>query len=97
MRLHIRVTPQASRTGLAGIAVDPVGRHFLKVTVTTPAEGGRANAAAIRLLSKIWKFPKSAARIASGSTGRRKTLEIAGDPDDLAAVINRTLEQSSHD
>jgi uncharacterized protein (TIGR00251 family) len=97
VRLHIRVTPRASRTGVAGIAADPDGQHFLKVTVTGPAEAGRANVAVIKLLSKTWKFPKSAARIASGSTGRRKTLEIAGDPENLAAAINRTMERSRHE
>ena len=94
IRLSVRVTPGASRDGISGIAADADGGKYLKIMVTAPAEGGKANAAVIKLLSKAWKVPKSAITVASGATGRRKTLIIAGDTDRLAAAIQLTIDNA---
>ena len=62
--------------------------------VTAPAEDGKANVALIKLLSKAWRVPKSAIVVAGGTTSRRKTLDIAGDADRLAAVIEQAIAKT---
>ena len=95
IRLFVQVTPRASRSAVSGTVQDADGQEFLKIMVTAPAEGGKANAAVIKLLSKAWKVPKSAIDVASGATSHRKTLNISGNiadnPDGLAATIERTI------
>jgi uncharacterized protein len=60
----------------------------LRLRVSEPPEGGKANAALIKLLAKAWKLPKSALSLVAGHTDRRKTLAVAGDP----VVLRRALE-----
>ena len=93
LRLAVRVTPRASRDSIAGTAADADGKVFLKVMVTAAPEGGKANAAVVRLLSKTWKIPKSAIEVVSGATDRRKVLRITGDGDDLADRIKDGMER----
>ena len=97
LRLSVRVTPRASRNALSGTASDADGGIFLKVMVTAAPEGGKANAAVAKLLSKAWKVPKSSIEVVSGATDRRKVLAIAGDPDTLAATITDWMERNRDD
>ena len=48
----------------------------LRVYVTTVPEGGKANAAVLKLLAKALGVPKSRLRIVQGETGRDKVVEI---------------------
>jgi len=50
----------------------------LKIRVTVPPEGGKANRAVVELLSKTLKVPKSSIQITRGETGRIKTVRIEG-------------------
>lgn len=83
VRLHVRLTPKASRDALQGLAADAEGGLVLKVSVTAVPENGKANVALIQLLSKTWKLPKSGFEIVAGATDRRKTLLVHGDTDTL--------------
>ena len=85
--IDIRLQPGASRARIDGVARRDDGRAVLQVRVTEPPEGGRANAALIRLLARAWKQPKSAFSLVAGHTDRRKTLALSGDP----AVLRREL------
>jgi uncharacterized protein len=87
--LKLRVTPRARRSAIDGLIEDADGETRLKIAVTAAPDGGAANEAAIGLLAKTWRMPKSAFSIAAGATDRRKTLHIAGDPADLAARLDR--------
>jgi hypothetical protein len=80
------VTPRAGRARIDGPAEEVGGARVLKVAVTVPPEDGKANRAVIELLAKEWQMPKSAFSIASGATGRRKSVAIAGD---AGAIIDR--------
>ncbi len=86
--VDIRLQPGASRARVDGVALLDDGQTVLRVRVTEPPEGGKANAALIRLLAKAWKQPKSALRLVAGQSDRRKTLAVAGDP----AALRRELE-----
>lgn len=72
-RVRLRVAPGAARAGV-------VGRHgdAWKVRVTAPAEGGRANAAVVRLLAETFALPRAAVTLVSGHSGRDKIVEVAG-------------------
>ena len=90
-RLALRVTPGAARNAIGPIAADAAGSRFLKVSVTAPPDGGKANAAVIRLLSKTWRLPKGAFEIAAGHKDRRKTLLIDAPPETIQAAIRAHL------
>ena len=79
LRVNLRLTPKASRNAIAGIANDADGQEFVKASVTTVAEGGKANAHLIKLLSKEWGLAKSNLAIVQGAASRRKVIEIDGD------------------
>ena len=76
----MRLTPRASRAGVEGVRLDAAGQAYLQVRVTAPAEGGKANAALVKLLAKAWGMPKSDLTIVSGARERRKIVAVAGDP-----------------
>lgn len=86
--VDLRLQPGASRAKVDGLAVLDDGAAVLKVRVTEPPEDGKANAALIRLLAKVWKLPKSALTLVAGHGDRRKTLAVAGDP----VALKRALE-----
>jgi uncharacterized protein (TIGR00251 family) len=71
--IDVRVQPKSSKDGIAG-----EHNGALKISVTTPPEGGKANGAVIKLLSKLLRIPKSAIVIISGATSRNKRLKILG-------------------
>ena len=51
--------------------------------MTAVPEGGKANAAVIKLLARAWGVPKSAVSVVAGTTDRRKVLHVAGPSGDL--------------
>ena len=87
LRVLIRVQPGASRPGIEGPVTLADGRSALKVRVSAPPEGGKANAAAVNLLAKAWGLPKSGFDIVAGHGARLKTLFVRGDPEDLKRQI----------
>lgn len=77
-RLRIKVVPGSSRDCIAGWLDET-----LKVRVRAPAERGKANAAAERILAEAFGVPRECARVVGGRTSARKVVEIAGlsEPD----------------
>ncbi|MGF1611854.1 MAG: DUF167 domain-containing protein [Kiloniellales bacterium] len=91
MRVALRLQPGASRAGIDGLARLADGRVVLKARVGEPPEDGKANAALIKLLAKVWRLPKGAISIVAGRSDRVKTLEVAGDPGELRARLGSWL------
>lgn len=91
VRLHIRLTPKASRDAIQGLAPEADGGQVLKASVTAVPEDGKANVALIQLLSKAWKLPKSGFEIIAGATDRRKTLLIHGDTQTLLDHLRQRI------
>jgi uncharacterized protein len=83
VRVAVRLTPKASRNGVAGLAQTLPGEWAVKTMVTAVPEAGRANEALINLLAKEWGVAKSVVTVVAGATDRNKILHIAGDPGDL--------------
>lgn len=71
--LRLRVVPGASRTEIAG-------RHgeAWKVRVTAPAEGGRANEAALALLAETLALSRRDVSLTSGASSRDKVVLLTG-------------------
>lgn len=76
--LRVRLTPKAARNAVQGWAQNADGVPTLKVSVTAVPEGGKANDALIKLLSKHYNLPKSAFSLKSGATDRNKVLLVYG-------------------
>lgn len=77
--LWIHVTPRARRPGVGG-----VHDGALRVAVTAPPIGGRANAACVRALADALGVRPSEVEVAPGSKSRRKRVRIRGPADELA-------------
>ncbi|MEO5337101.1 MAG: DUF167 family protein [Magnetospirillum sp. WYHS-4] len=92
--IRLRATPRGPYDRIHGTHPDAEGRSVLKVTVTAPAEDGKANAAVVKLLAKAWKLPKSAFSVHLGATDRNKVLRVVGDPAELVRRLGRWMEDS---
>ena len=80
--LAVKVQPGARRVQI-GPVVDAASspgwpRARLKVSVTPPPEGGRANEAVIKALAAWLGIKPGRITLESGATGREKRLLIAG-------------------
>jgi len=71
--LPVRVTPGASRDALLGWQGD-----VLRLSVAAPAQRGKANEAALRLLAAALGLPRERLRIVRGHTSRQKVIAIQG-------------------
>ena len=71
--LPVRVTPGASRDALLGWQGD-----VLRLSVAAPAQRGKANEAALRLLAAALGVPRERLRIVRGHTSRQKVIAIQG-------------------
>ena len=71
--LSVRVTPAAGRDALLAWQGD-----VLRLTVAAPAQRGKANEAALRLLSAGLGLPRERLRIVRGQTSRQKVIAIQG-------------------
>ena len=73
--LYIRVTPNASANAIKAVMQDDK-TLLLRVYVTTAAEDGKANEAALKLLAKALNVSKSSLTITHGTTSRDKKIHI---------------------
>ena len=80
--LNVKVVPGASRDRVAGRYGDGI-----KVQVSAPPEGGKANQAVVEVIAAALGINSQQVRIARGHTQPRKVVEIAGM--ELADVLAR--------
>ncbi|MDO8880691.1 MAG: DUF167 domain-containing protein [Coriobacteriia bacterium] len=73
MRIAVHVTPKSARDEVAGWRGGE-----LSVRVTAPPEGGKANAAACRVIAAALGVPKGAVRVVRGEASRHKQVAIDG-------------------
>ena len=74
--LKVRLTPNASSVGFNGVWVDAKGEAYLKVSIISVPEKGKANKELIAFLAKTFHLPKSAFEIISGLTDRCKKIKV---------------------
>ena len=92
LRLALRVTPKSSRDEVTGVQRASDGTMSLAVKVRALPDKGAANAAVIGTLAQALGLRKSAISLASGSSGRSKSVMIEGDPNRLEQSIGRVLQ-----
>ncbi|MAY75539.1 MAG: YggU family protein [Phycisphaerae bacterium] len=80
--VHLKVVPGAKRDEIAGL----LGER-LKVRVSAPPEGGKANKAVIALLAKALGARSKDIEIVSGATNPEKVVRVAGVG--AASVVER--------
>jgi uncharacterized protein (TIGR00251 family) len=69
----VRVQPRARKNAVVGELGDA-----LKISLTAPPVEGRANEACIEFFANLLKVPRTSVSIASGESGRRKVIRVAG-------------------
>lgn len=85
--ITVRVQPRASRN-----RVDGYREGALRVSVTAPPHGGRANAALLELLANALGVAKSRLTIIRGHSSRDKIVAVVGLAEE---DINRLLEPTA--
>lgn len=69
----VKVHPRAKKNAITGEVSDR-----LKISLTAPPIDGKANEACIEFFAKLLKVPRTSVTIASGKTGRKKVIRVAG-------------------
>ena len=87
VRIVVRLSPRAGRNAIGPPVEEAGGGMAFRAQVTAPPEGGKANAALVKLVAKRLGIAKSLVSIASGAGSRRKTLHVEGAPADLVARL----------
>jgi uncharacterized protein (TIGR00251 family) len=87
--VSVRLTPKSSRDGLDGVSRLSDGRPVLMARVRAVPDKGAANRALLTLIAQEFGVPKSAVALVGGPTARLKQVRISGEPQMLAATIDR--------
>jgi uncharacterized protein YggU (UPF0235/DUF167 family) len=90
--LRLRVTPRGGADRFDGLGADAGGGAHLRLRVSAIAEKGKANEAVLKLLARSTGLPRSSLSIATGETGRSKTVLAAGEPGGLLARLEAWLK-----
>ena len=93
VRIALRVVPKSSPAGVTGLRLDAAGDAYLQVRVGAAAEGGKANAALLKLLAREWGVARSRLAIVAGVHDRRKTVHLAGDPSRVLNQLGDWIEE----
>lgn len=80
--LTLHIQPGARTTELAGLHGDA-----LKIRLAAPPVDGKANAALIDFIANRLGIARSAVRLKSGQSSRRKVLEVSGVAEINLAVL----------
>jgi uncharacterized protein (TIGR00251 family) len=87
--LAVHVTPRSGRDEVVGWKGSE-----LSVRVTTPPEGGKANAAVAKTIAAALGLPKTSVSVVRGHTARHKVLHIADVADEEIVAVFGRPEQS---
>ncbi len=85
--LRVRLTPNSSSCLIKGIFENAEGVAFLKITVISVPEKGKANKELLALLAKKLKLAKSDLEIVSGETDRYKKILITAPAERVLPLI----------
>lgn len=91
--LAVRLTPKSAREEIGGIEETADGRRAIRARVRAVPEKGGANAALEKLVARWLGVPPSRVRLAGGGKARLKSVAVAGDPEELSAVVRCRLAE----
>jgi uncharacterized protein YggU (UPF0235/DUF167 family) len=90
IRMLVRATPKSAREGVDGLAETAQG-PALAVRVRAAPDKGEANRAVERVVAEWLGVARSTVAVSAGGKARIKTVEVAGDPARLAALVAARL------
>lgn len=79
--IRVRLTPNSSLIKICGILKDAKEEEYLKVSVISVPEKGKANKELIDFLSKEFGVAKSSISVVFGHTDRFKKIVVTTDQD----------------
>ncbi len=91
--LRVRLTPNSSSCNKGDVFCDADGKEYLKISVVSVPEKGKANQELIKFLGKQLKEAKSNFEIVSGETDRCKKIMIQGNPQEMRQKLEEWLEK----
>ena len=74
--MYVKITPNAGEAAIKGMFADADGKQYLRISVVSVPEKGKANKELIKFLSKELKIPKSLIAVASGETSHLKKIAL---------------------
>ncbi|MFZ9914014.1 MAG: DUF167 domain-containing protein [Phycisphaerales bacterium] len=86
LELRVKAVPGARRDEIAGVLGDR-----LKVRVSQPPEGGRANDAIAAVLAGVLQVPVRSVELVSAAANPQKTFRIAGGASEAARLCGLLL------
>ncbi len=84
--LRVRLTPNSSSCKISGVFVDPNGDEWLKISVISVPEKGKANQELIRFLAAKLKISKSDLQIIGGELDRYKKILVQADKEQIQVL-----------
>jgi uncharacterized protein (TIGR00251 family) len=88
MKLTVRVQPGARRSALVG----RMANGTLKLAVTAPPEGGRANQAVVELLAETLGLGRRQVQVVGGASSRSKVVSVEGmTPEEVERKLDQSL------
>ncbi len=76
LTLLIKAVPNASRDEIAGVLDHPAGKR-VKIRVSAPPEGGKANKAIVKLLARELGCRPADVEVVAGASNPEKTVAFA--------------------
>lgn len=87
----VRLTPKSSQDAIDGLERRG-GLTAVKARVRAVPEKGKANQALETLMARWLDVPRSRVGVVAGAKSRSKTVEVAGDPEELSILMDTRLE-----
>jgi uncharacterized protein len=88
----VRASPKSAREEVEGLTATPQG-PALAVRIRAAPEKGEANRAVERVVAEWMGVAKSTVAVSAGGKSRVKTVEMAGEPARLAALVAARLAE----
>lgn len=86
LRVLARVTPKSAQDRVEGL-IETAEGPALKIRVRAVADKGEANRSVESVVARWLGVPKARVTVALGGKSRIKTLDIGGEPGELATLI----------
>ncbi|MBA8667433.1 DUF167 domain-containing protein [Holosporaceae bacterium 'Namur'] len=83
LKINVKVSPQSRNDEVLEFLQDMDNRYSMKVRVKAPPQGGEANEAIIKLLSKYFDLAKSNIEIILGAASKQKVIRIVDFSDEI--------------
>ena len=93
--IRVRLSPNSSCCKVNGIFQTPDNSCFLKISINSVPEKGKANAELISFLVKKLKIAKSQISIISGELDRYKKILITGEQQEIIAKLQNMLPKEN--